>query len=473
MLPAEVNMAKPDVAEAGEPLPRAIADEFATASATRVRYAVLASACALAVITYIHRAGFQSNSPELLRDLGMDVRDLSAMTVAFMLAYGLFEVPWGRLGDRFGARDLLVVVVLGGSLMTAGAAAVVLLPGVYPVRIGFLLGLRFLVGMFQAGTFPVISRLMADWMPTTERGSAQGFIWMCSRAGGVLAPVLMVWLFHRLGNWRSPLVLGAGLGVLWCLAVWPWLRNRPEQMPRANAAERSLIAAGRGERSPVSHRGAPWGAMLRSSNVWALWWMYGFLGYSGNFFMYLFASYLQDYRHLDKDTSKWLTVIPFACGVVACISGGVMSDVIMKRSGDRRLGRRLVGICGLTLAGVTILISAWVEDVRWLGLVYGLTFLGNDLSMGPAWAAASDIGERHAGTLAGAMNMIASLMAALAAVVAGQLFHAADLAAKAGDPAGHRFFMILPFVFFAASYFLGALCWLRVDVTETIPQETH
>ena len=180
---------------------------------------------------------------------------------------------------------------------------------------------------------------------------------------------------------------------------------------------------------------------------------------------------MQDYRHLDKDTAKWLTVIPFACGVVACISGGVLSDVIMRRSGNRRLGRRLVGMCGLTLAGVMILISPWVEDVRWLGVVYGLTFLGNDLSMGPAWAAASDIGERHAGTLAGAMNMIASLMAALAAVVAGQFFHAAALAEKAGDLAGHRLYMTLPFVFFAASYFLGALCWLRVDVTETIPQE--
>src|SRR4051812_4976995 len=98
-------------------------------AATRVRYAVLASACALAVITYIHRAGFQSNSPELLRDLGMDVRDLGAMTVAFMLAYGLFEVPWGRLGDRFGARHLLVLVVIGGASVTAAAPA-----GVRPPR---------------------------------------------------------------------------------------------------------------------------------------------------------------------------------------------------------------------------------------------------------------------------------------------------------------------------------------------------
>src|SRR5271168_5332524 len=176
------------------------------APATRVRYAVLASACALAVITYVHRAGFGSNSPELLRELGMDVRDLSAMTVAFMLAYGLFEIPWGRLGDRFGARNLLALIAIGGSLTTAGLAGVVLLPRTYAVQLGFLLILRFLFGMFQAGTFPVLSRMMADWMPTTERASAQGLIWMCSRAGGVLAPMLMVWLFHKLGDWRSPLV---------------------------------------------------------------------------------------------------------------------------------------------------------------------------------------------------------------------------------------------------------------------------
>jgi len=452
------------IVEAGDPV---------AAPATKIRRLVLASVCALAIVTYLHRAGFGSNSPELLRELGMDVRDLSAMTVAFMLAYGLFEVPWGRLGDRFGARNLLAIIALGGSLMTAGLAAVVLLPRSYRLQLGFLLALRFLFGMFQAGTFPVLSRMMADWMPTTERGSAQGFIWMCSRAGGMLAPMLMVWLFHRLGDWRSPLVLGAGLGVVWCLAVWPWLRDRPEQMPRVNPAELAIITAGRAGRKPSGSDRAPWKAILRSTNVWALCSMYGFLGFSGNFFLFLFANYLQDYRHLDKETVKWLNAVPFACGVVACISGGFLSDLIARRSGDRRLGRRLVGVSGMTLAGVMILLTPGVNDIRWLAVLYGLTFLGNDLAMGPAWAAAGDIGERHAGTIAGAMNMFSSLMAALAAVVAGQFFHASAVAEKAGDLGKHGLYMAIPFAIFATSYFLGALCWLRVDVTETIPQGTE
>jgi MFS transporter, ACS family, glucarate transporter len=437
---------------------------------TRVRYVVLASVCILAVITYIHRAGFGSNSSELLHELGMDVRDLSLMTVAFMLAYGLFEVPWGRLGDRFGARSILALIALGGSLMTAGLATVVLLPRTYAVQLGFLLAIRFLFGMFQAGTFPVLSRMMADWMPTTERGSAQGFIWMCSRGGGVLAPMLMVWLYQRLGDWRSPLVLGAGLGMIWILAVWPWLRSRPEEMPKVNAAELALIRSGQPDRKPDASERAPWKAMVRSSNVWALCGMYGFLGYSGNFFLFLYANYLQDYRHLPKETVKWLNVVPFACGIVACILGGYLSDLIVRRSGNRRLGRRMVGGCGLTIAGAMILVTPWVDNLGWLALLYGLTFFGNDLAMGPAWASAGEIGERHAGTIAGAMNMFASLMAALAAVVAGQFFHASSLAEKAGDFDKQGLYMALPFVIFATSYFLGALCWLRVDVTETITQ---
>ncbi len=437
---------------------------------SRFRYAVVASACALAVITYIHRAGFQTNSSELLHDLGLDVRDLGSMTVAFMLAYGAFEVPWGRLGDRHGAKALLMAIVLGGSVTTALVASVALLPPGPSGALAFLLTLRLLFGMFQAGTFPILSRLLADWVPTSERGLAQGMLWMCSRAGGVLAPLVMVWLYRALGDWRSPLVLGGALGLAWCLAVGPWLRNRPEQAPQVNAAELAIIEAGGRRRSSAAHGPAPWRAMLRSSNVWALCWMYGFFGFAGNFFLYMFGSYLQDYRHFDKETARWLTVAPFACGVPACVAGGALSDAIARRTGNRRLGRSLVGGTGLAMAGTMMLVSPWVDDPRWLAVLYGLTFLGNDLSIGPAWAAAGDIGERHAGTLSGAMNMMGSYMGALAAVVSAHFFHAAAVAEAAGDLPTRSLDMAAPFLLFAGGYFLSALCWIRVDVTETLPQ---
>ena len=42
--------------------------------------------------------------------------------------YGLFEMPWGFLGDRLGVRNILAVVILGGSALTAALPLVVWLP---------------------------------------------------------------------------------------------------------------------------------------------------------------------------------------------------------------------------------------------------------------------------------------------------------------------------------------------------------
>ena len=313
--------------------------------------------------------------------------------------------------------------------------------------------LRFLFGAIQAGTFPVISRMMADWMPTTERGSAQGAVWMSSRLGGFIAPLLIVWLFKALGDWKISLVLVAVLGLIWCLAFWPWFRNQPEEMPQVNHQERKLIEGGRGVRAVHVHGPVPWAKMARSPSVWALCAMYGFLGFSGNFYLTLLPTYLKNHRLLDSTMMSWLAGLPFGFGVLACFAGVWFSDAVIRRWG-KRWGRRIVGGTGLTLAGLAIVSVPWVENVALLGFLLILTFVGNDLAMAPAWASAADIGERYTGVLSGAMNMMASFMAAIQAIVVGQLFEANNL--------------VTPFIILAASYALGTLCWIGVDVRKTL-----
>ncbi len=164
------------------------------ARATRVRYQVLAVACSVAVVTYIHRVGFTTASTEIKSDLQLTTPELGYLMTAFLLAYGVFEVPGGLLADRFGVRNLLTILVLGWSLMTGMITVVTVIPAV-AVAFSVLLVLRFLFGMFQAGGFPSLSRMMTDWMTRQERASAQGLIWMSSRVGGALAPLLLGGLF--------------------------------------------------------------------------------------------------------------------------------------------------------------------------------------------------------------------------------------------------------------------------------------
>ena len=439
-----------------EPVPEspvALNADLGEHAPTRVRYQVLGAACCLAVITYIHRVGFGTAIAELNTALGLSDTQISWLMASFMVAYGLFEMPWGFLGDRIGVRSILVSIMLGGSLATAGLALVGLLPRGPVLIFATLMVLRFLFGAVQAGTFPVISRMMADWMPTTERGSAQGAIWMSSRLGGFIAPLLIVWMFKALGDWKLSLLLVAGLGLLWCLAFWPWFRNQPEEMPQVNSEERLLIKAGRRAEASHDHDGIPWAKMARSPGVWSLCWMYGFLGFSGNFYLTMLPTYLKNHRLFDSTTMGWLSSLPFGFGLLACFAGGWFSDLVIRRWG-KRWGRRIVGGTGLTLAGCAIVSVPWVENVSLLGFLLILTFVGNDLAMAPAWASAADIGERYTGVLSGAMNMMASFMGAIQALVVGRLFESHNLVA--------------PFIILAVSYALGTLCWIGVDVRKTL-----
>jgi sugar phosphate permease len=354
-------------------------------------------------------------------------------------------------------RNILAVIILGGSGLTAALPLVVLLPDHVIWVFSLLLVLRFFFGAFQAGTFPAISRMISDWIPANERGGAQGLLWMSSRVGGATAPALLVWLFAVMHDWKSPLVMAAFLGLAWCAVFWLWFRNRPEDMRQVNKAELAIITSGRVVKPSAGHAEVPWSRMIQSRSVLALCAMYGFLGYSGNFFLTLLPTYLKNHRQIDSQTTGILTSLPFACGVAACLAGGALSDALIRYWGPR-WGRRTIGTIGLALAALAIISTTWAESVPLLGFLLCLTFIGNDLAMGPAWAAAGDIGGEHTGVLSGAMNMMASFTAAVGALLTGYLF-------------GSGFF-VLPFVIFSCSYALGALCWIGVDVTRTLEDDS-
>lgn len=419
---------------------------------TWVRYQVLGMACMLAVIIYIHRVGFARALPNIGTTLRLDKEPVSYLAAVFLFAYGAFEIPWGILGDRVGARHLLPLLVLLWSLVTGCTALVLWLPVESVLPFAALLLLRGLFGFFQAGAFPVLSRVMADWMPRQERAFSQGCIWMCTRLGGMIIPLALGAMMTYFGDWQTPLWLVSGLGVLWCLAFWPWFRNRPENMANVNAAELAFIAHGRAP--PAPHGAVPWGAMLRSRSVWCLCLMYGCAGFAGNFYVTLLPEYLRTLRGLSEEDTSLLSSLPFLCGAVACLASGWLSDWLIHRLGNRAWGRRINGTVGMFVAAGSWLALNQVQSTPVLAVMLCLIFFCNDMTMGPAWASCADIGERHAGTLGGAMNMIGNVFGGVASVLTGFLW------AQARPD--------LLFMTFAGSYFLGGLCWLGVDATKTL-----
>ena len=309
----------------------------------------LSSACVclrLAVVTYVHRIGFAVGVPAIAQSLGLDQAQVGYLMAAFLLAYGAFQVPGGLLGDRLGGRRVLTMLVLGWSLFTGASRWPRCFPAERCCRSSSCWCCDFSSAMFQAGGFPTLGRVVADWMPLTERGSAQGAIWMFSRWGGALIPFLLAWLFWVLRRLADSVPADRRAGFALVRRILAVVPDRPEEMPSVNRGELKMIGpvVQSVTTRPLACPGKRWPARR---SVWSLCLMYGFTGFSGNFFTSMLPLYLAKQRHLSDGEIAWLSALPLAAGSVACILGGAASDWAIRRFGNRKWGRRYVGFVGL------------------------------------------------------------------------------------------------------------------------------
>ena len=93
--------------------------DAATLRPTRVRYWVLVFTVTLAVVTYIDRVAISFALPYIAKDLNLDSIQKGWVLTAFALAYSIFEIPGGFLGDRMGPRRVILRIVLWWSFFTA------------------------------------------------------------------------------------------------------------------------------------------------------------------------------------------------------------------------------------------------------------------------------------------------------------------------------------------------------------------
>ncbi|HEX3727658.1 MAG TPA: MFS transporter, partial [Pirellulales bacterium] len=181
--------------------------------ATHVHYQVLAVGCSFTFLTYVHRQAFVGGTPEIQAALGLTTAQMGYISSTFLVAYGLFQVPCGLVGDRLGARNLLTILVLAWSAVTALTALAGVIPASVIGPFAVLVSARFLFGAFQSGAFPVWTRAMTDWIPLSERATGQGIAWMFSRLGGALGPLLFLVLFQAFDTWTTPLWILSLLGL--------------------------------------------------------------------------------------------------------------------------------------------------------------------------------------------------------------------------------------------------------------------
>jgi MFS family permease len=296
---------------------------------------------------------------------------------AFILAYGLFEIPTGALGDRFGRRGVLTRIVLWWSAFT-------ILTGTTSSFVPLVI-VRFMFGAGEAGAYPNMAGVVSRWFRVNERAMAQGFIWGASRAGGALSPLLVVPIQSALG-WRASFFIFGAVGIIWCGIWWWWYRDNPE-----------------GEKHAVSEHRAPWSLLFRSSQVWTIVAMYGCYAWGSWFYFSWLHTWLVKGRGFSEGEMAIFAALPFVFGAAANLAGGFVSDASVRRFGVRR-GRVLVGSSSLAAGACLLVITALTEDRNVAVVLLTLGFGVMDLMLPSAWAICLDISGPHAGAVSGAMN---------------------------------------------------------------------
>jgi MFS family permease len=412
----------------------------------KYRHRVLGMLFLLSIITYIDRVCISVAGPAMQKDLNIPPERWGWVVGVFAIAYAAFEIPSGALGDRIGARKVLTRIVVWWSAFTSLTGSV--------SNYYLLLLVRFLFGAGEAGAYPNASSSISRWFPTTERARAQGIVWMASRIGGALSPVLVVPI-QLMWGWRAAFHLFALLGVVWAIAWYWWYRDTPREKPGVPPEEIEEIE--RGQAAARTHHGLPWKQVLRNGQFWTILVMYHTYCWGSYFFLSWLHTFLVKGRGYTPQEMAWLSPLPFICGAIANLSGGLVSDHLVKKLG-LKWGRRTVGMIGLGASSLFMVLTGLIRYKYAAVVLLALAYAGSDFMLPVAWAVCLDVGRKYAGAVTGAMNTAGQIGSFLSSVVFGYLvrwFASYDA-------------MLWPM---AGMLAISALLWLKIDPTKELAPE--
>jgi MFS family permease len=371
----------------------------------RVTHIVLGLLCLMYFITYLDRVNVSTAAAGFAQDFNFNKTEIGLVFSAFAYPYLIFQIIGGWISDRFGARRTLIVcgAIWAGATVLTGMAG----------GLTSMLFARILLGFGEGATFPAATTAMSRWVPVGERGRAQGITHAAARIGNAAAPAAIVAIMTAYG-WRRAFYACAGLSFLW-VAMWALTFSEfPQDHPRVTALELAALPA-----PPATPPKVPWRPLLkRMAPVTIVYFCYGW-----TLWLYLswIPQYFQHSQNRDLKQSALFASSVFLGGVLGDTLGGVVTDRILRSTGDLRLARSsMVAVCMfLSMLSLIPLMFTHSVGISLLFLTAGFFF--SEMTIGPMWATPMDIAPDHCGTASGIMNSGSALAAIISPVVGGYL----------------------------------------------------
>ncbi len=372
-----------------------------------IRYRIIAILAALGLVAYVLRMNISVAAKFMMPELGISQIEMGQVFSSFMVGYALFQLPWGLMGDRRGARRMLWIAGLLWVVTTAltGLAPGLLIPGGTAAFVSLLI-LRFAHGVGQAAMFPLAARVAGDWLRVNERALGYSLIIAASAAGSAFTGPLVAWSMITLG-WRTAFYGCSGLALM-VTAIWYWYStDQPESHPGVNTAELQLIRTGSASVKPGA-ASTSWLTLLRNPNITLMCLSYFLSSYV--LFMFLFWLYLYfvDERKMTILGGGFYTSLPYVLALMVVPAAGRYSDVLAARLG-RSKGRRFVAMGGLMIAAFGLIVGTQAANAYVAIGALAVSAAFQMATEGPFWSAIIDVAGPHAGAAGGILNMAGNL----------------------------------------------------------------
>lgn len=394
--------------------------------------------CVAAIIAYIQRLAFSVCERQIRSDLDLDKPQIGEIMAAWQLGNALMQLPSGWLADRIGSRRSLAIFIVAWSGLLGATA--------WCTNYTSMIAVWGLMGMAQAGVFPCSTKLIGERFGATFRASASGFLASSMALGIALAPLLTTQLLEAGLPWQR--IFG-----WYVLPGWIWASVFLFSTSNKNTVAQQVASI---------DNGLPrirWMNFITSLPMWLLCGQQFFRAAAMMFFQNWFPTFLREARGVDLAGSGKLAFVVGIGALLGGMSGGVFSDWVLKRTGNRRLARQGIALIGMLSCSCLIALSYFISNTNIaIACISVGAFLATFGGVS-GYTMAIEFGGKHVATTFSIMNMCGNIGAALFPLLAGYI---------SASPTGWTGVLFLSVIILV----IDAACWALLNPTHTISGES-
>jgi MFS family permease len=300
------------------------------------------------ILAYLDRVNVGFAKLQMLKELSMSDAAFAAGAGIFFIGYFFFEVPSNVLLKKFGARMWIARIMISWGVISA---CMIFVKGEWSFY-----GMRFLLGLAEAGFFPGVIFYLTLWYPSKLRASRTAWFVAAIAVSGVVGNPVSGWIMDKLSGamnlagWQW-LFLSEGIPSV-IVGIWVifYLDSSIEEAKWLTAEDKALLATNliAEDKQKTEHKLAD---AFKSGKVWVLCAIYFTLMIGLYGIAFWLPTIVKAFGIKGYLGVGLITAIPYGVAVIGMILLSVHSD----KTGERRLHyvfNVTAGAIGLVLSGV-------------------------------------------------------------------------------------------------------------------------